>query len=78
MCQLIDIISENINQEIDVVNKLVKKVHSIDNTIKNQYMDGLDMNIFKKEIISITHVSNNTTQEIDIFNLSKEQKKKKN
>jgi prophage antirepressor-like protein len=87
LVKLLDIISNNMNEELEIVNDLVKEVHSIDiNLDKDKYIEGLDMNIFKpkKEIISITHevtenddTKSNTRTVIDVSGLSVEQMKEK-
>lgn len=85
LVKLLDIISNNMNEELEIVNQLVKEVHSIDIDMeKEKYIEGLDMNIFKpKETISITHeITENdnvitNTQTINIANLTAEQKKEK-
>lgn len=86
MSKLLDIISENMDKEIDIVNELVKEVHSFENASKeenslNKYIEGLDMSLFtkkpkskKKETLTITHVEEGeekkTTQVSQTINIS--------
>jgi prophage antirepressor-like protein len=82
LTQLLDIIAENMDKEIDIVNELIKEVHSIDGSGETQYITGLDMGIFEPiphEIIDLTHSTESTTsnQSIDITGLTPLQKKEK-
>jgi prophage antirepressor-like protein len=82
LTQLLDIIAENMDKEINIVNELIKEVHSIDGSGETQYIAGLDMCIFEpkpREIIDLTHSTESTTsnQSIDITGLTPLQKKEK-
>lgn len=82
LTQLLDIIAENMDKEINIVNELIKEVHSIDGSGETQYIAGLDMCIFEpkpREIIDLTHSTESTTsnQSIDITGLTTLQKKEK-
>ena len=88
MSKLLDIISKNMDKEIDTVNELVKEVHEFDEgqnlqNEENKYTDGLDMSLFSKstkELLTITHENsgmNKTSETIDISNLTNIQKKEK-
>jgi prophage antirepressor-like protein len=74
LTQLLNIIAENMDKEIETVNELIKEVHSLDGSDKNQYIAGLDMSIFNpKETLQITHI----TQSTNILGLTPGQKKEK-
>jgi prophage antirepressor-like protein len=80
MNKLLDIISENMNEEIDRVNELINEVHSLSYTDNNLYTEGLNMNIFEpKETLTITHETNTIqrSQVIDVSGLTEEEKKSK-
>jgi phage anti-repressor protein len=82
LTKLLDIIAENMDKEIEIVNELIKEVHSIDGSGETQYIAGLDLDIFEpkpREIIDLTHSTDSTIskQSIDITGLNPLQKKEK-